>query len=44
MTRRLRDVEALPEARAQALLPGLALDDEAAEEADDEALWSGLGP
>jgi DNA recombination protein RmuC len=44
MTRRLRDVEALPEARAQALLPGLALDEEAAEERDGEALWSGLEP
>ena len=44
MTRRLKDVEALPEARAQALLPGLALDDEAAEEPNGEALWSGLEP
>jgi DNA recombination protein RmuC len=44
MTRRLRDVEALPEARAQALLPGLALDEEAAEEPGSEALWSGLEP
>jgi DNA recombination protein RmuC len=44
MTRRLRDVEALPEARAQALLPGLALDDETAEEPGSEALWSGLEP
>jgi DNA recombination protein RmuC len=44
MTRRLRDVEALPEARAQALLPGLALDEEVAEERDSEALWSGLEP
>jgi len=31
MTRKLKAVEALPEERAQALLPGVTSDDEAAE-------------
>jgi DNA recombination protein RmuC len=45
MSRRLKDVEALPEARAQALLPGLALeDDDAGEELTPEALPASFDP